>query len=213
MHNETALIERLLHYDASAFDSIRRDVKEYIRHNRDCEVHAHPLSFYRLTICSNECFDLRLHAWLNHSQSEPNGESNIHSHTWNLNSLILSGELVNRVYKFKESPKSGLEVFEIVYGNAGSERKSLNRNVAIASVTERTLRKGDVYSLPAACFHSTEVALHTSVLTIVVAEKLARQSAFVVLPSDSPQTLLFPKKLLSQASAGKVVEEILTLLD
>jgi len=213
MRNETGLASRLLRYDITMFDTFKQIAKEYLRSNPSCDVHAHPLSFYKITIYSDDRFDIRLHAWLKNSHNGISGESRIHNHTWNLNSVVLLGEVVNSVYELTESPESDLEVFEIVYGKLGSERKRTNQRVVVSSAAETAYRSGDRYSLPAVSFHSTRVPPSTPTLTLVVAEKVPGQKAFVVLPSGSPQTLLYPSTLLDRASATEVASQIASLLE
>lgn len=211
MHKGEELIDYIRSYEPELLRSIRHILRELILNRRDAAVFSHPLSFNKIIVASHGATDVRVHVWLPDHSEGCIPVSTVHSHTWDLKSVVIAGSLVNRNYTVNDRADGDHELFVVDYRTNESERKSTGRLVSVSTESEACYSEGDSYSLNAQTFHATEVNNTALTVTVVLAEKVGNE-ACVVLPKDRPRQLHFPIAAISPKLASKTLSMLVGAL-
>jgi hypothetical protein len=120
---------------------------------------------------------LRLHAWPSGQRIALEGQPAVHSHPWDLCSLVLTGRYQDVIYEAREVfPNEGkasedhLQRFELELGEpgAGDRVYPVDRWFAPVSVDTRGVTAGDVHQLPAGRLHRAIIPPDEFVATLVL---------------------------------------------
>lgn len=142
----------------------------------------HPNGFVKIILGQNNAGSfLRLHIWETENKIEPD----IHNHTSRFVSKILSGEIKETCFDFKET-RSNKNNYALYTYPSSPKVKTVTTLLGHASLVSRrtkTVEKGEIYSISMKTPHSTRVSPHTISLVIQ-------------LPMVSTHTKIYTKKNL-----------------
>jgi hypothetical protein len=130
-------------------------LREIANGRRRIRAVRHPLGFRCLPLERRQDLGVCLHLWLAEPYDAPT-TSQVHCHSWDLLSLVLSGEIGNVPALIGEGRSH--RVFEVVSRGDVDEIRATPRTVHYAPAPTEPFRTGDVYRVPAGTFHSTAVA-------------------------------------------------------
>jgi hypothetical protein len=164
----------MTHYDSfrqamlngTARRSVPRQVRgllEEIAQNRtDVAGVRHPLGFLCLPVERTGELGVCVHVWSERLTSASPTTSTMHSHSWDLISYVLYGNVRNEVIDVIDAPEDAPEraqyrVFEICSSQDVDEVRQTPRLVRCQVREVQDNQAGDVYSLTAGEFHTTVV--------------------------------------------------------
>lgn len=141
---------------------------------------SHPLGFVCLPLERSGQFGVCLHFW---TPATPDGAglttSQIHAHSWELESCVLYGELWNQRFQVQDAVvaasgnlrapgNSVCRVVEVRSQDGTDELLPTERIVGYAPEQPTVVRTGESYSLPAEAFHVTWVDARSEVVTVAL---------------------------------------------
>lgn len=141
---------------------------------KKCQFRQHPLGFVHAALNDSEDMALRFHIWKPGFRQVQQPSWLIHTHTFELTSLILFGELSNSVYRWNDNSNTGTgdkQIYEAHYQNGLSQISRTDRTGSIHLEDSIEATKGSQYTVPLRQFHETTVAIDTFAATIAVAKK------------------------------------------
>jgi hypothetical protein len=133
----------------------------------------HPLGFLCFPLHRDGDGGVCVHVFGKESAAELT-TSPVHSHSWELTSCVLYGEVVNRRMVVREEPQAPTHRLYEVDSRPGGvdELRPTARLVSCAPGRAQTSRRGEVYTLAAGEFHTTVVPRGTSAATFVLGRSL-----------------------------------------
>lgn len=128
----------------------------------------HPLGFVHFDLTNLVDFDddsfARFHIW-DPSLAPPDEGGSIHDHTWELNSLVLKGNLRNRNYRPLPDKNGQFVATRVIYGHRNSFIPAGNYSLEL--VSDQTLREMDTYSIPSRLVHESTLLSSVAVTFVV----------------------------------------------
>lgn len=127
----------------------------------------HPLGFVSCVIKevpSN--YVVRLHYWPKNERRVKNPHWPIHTHSYKLNSLVLSGEV--RDLQYGVICGTGQWIYSVNYPKGGSEIVKTSESIQVHTEIDEIKLPGEQYQVPRDKFHQTEVPIHQSAVTLVI---------------------------------------------
>jgi hypothetical protein len=132
----------------------------------------HPLGFICLPIQRTGPLGLCVHVWTSRlAQARPT-TSAIHCHSWALQSKVLYGSVRNTVMATEESTDPTHRVYEVHSSGGRDELRATSRVVRCTEQRTEVRKAGDVYTLAAGVFHTTDVASGEETATVVFGQTL-----------------------------------------
>jgi hypothetical protein len=133
----------------------------------------HPLGFVCFPLLRGRGTDVCVHVWLSHrAEFAPElTTSAIHSHSWDLQSLVLSGHIGNELIDVRPSSEAEAthRVYEVRSAQGADEVTPTALCVRTLLRDVRYTRAGDVYTLPGGEFHSSVVPDGLDAATVLLA--------------------------------------------
>jgi len=127
----------------------------------------HPLGFVSCVV--NESpgkYVTRAHFWPLGERRVKNPDWPIHTHTYALKSLVLSGAV--RDLQYRVVPGDQWCVYSVNYYEGGSEIVRTSENVNAVIEVDEMRHAGKQYEVPQGVFHQTQVAHDQAAVTVVV---------------------------------------------
>jgi hypothetical protein len=146
----------------------------------------HPLGFLYAPLLRESSRALRLHIWLRDAPRPQLTTSPIHDHTWQLTSLVVCGELENRIIHVYDADDPTHRIFEIRGIGSDDFLQPSERLVRFRCSAVERVRQGERYVVAAGQFHFTEVAQEITTATIVLAERKTTAPERALGPLDIP---------------------------
>jgi hypothetical protein len=144
--------------------SALRAVRDVAGGASDLRAVRHPLGFACFPIARRAGGGICVHVWRPGIQPARLTTSEIHAHSWDLLSHVLSGELHNMHLTVLDDEPT-YRVFEVHSGDSGDELRATARLVSCRTAERDVYRRGDTYSLEAGSFHAT---VASAAITVVV---------------------------------------------
>lgn len=154
----------------------------------------HPLGFIHLTLLETSNGTVRLHIWppFNRRPKSPNWQ--IHSHIYNLNSLIICGKITNTFYETSDLGVDDLyREYKVIYGQGLSRLEGTSNMVNVNILRTDKHLMGDIYSIPSQIFHSSSTEISELSATIVATSKHIKSSPLVLGDSVVHRELIFER--------------------
>jgi len=127
----------------------------------------HPLGFVSCVVEEvPSSHTVRLHYWPKGERRVKNPDWPIHTHSYVLTSLVLSGQV--RDLQYRTIPGSQSWIYSVNYFKGGSEIVRTSEAVELLSKTDEIRISGEQYKVPRGVFHQTEVPIDKSAVTLVV---------------------------------------------
>jgi hypothetical protein len=130
----------------------------------------HPLGFYCLPVLREGKDGVCVHVFDASSAPEALTTSPIHSHSWQLTSCVLYGDVGNvRLTVYEELEQPTHRIFEIHSSSSGTDEiRPTPRLVRCVRGPEQITGQGKIYKLPAGEFHATVVPKGVAAATLVL---------------------------------------------
>jgi hypothetical protein len=190
--------------------SILREVAD--DHRLLAEATQHVLGFMHLRIAEFSGYALRLHIWPTPQYPPALPVWLVHTHAWRLSSLVVVGEVENRIYDVAEAPDGEHRLYEVVYEGDHSKRVSLPARVSCRRATTDRIGKGVVYEVPAGAYHSTVVDDGVFAVTFVVTEAAGQVRARVVGGAEGQDEYGYDRVRIGIDAARGVVSQAIERL-
>lgn len=169
-------------YSSIDLESVLRAI---IDADRNITFQIHPLGFIHgelspcVPLARGERF--RLHIWLSDAGSlDQLGD--LHEHTWNLTSLVLAGEVLDRNYEAISTPRGEFSGSRILYGLQNTATPLGKYDLRLTE--ERTVSAGHVYSIPSRTIHLNRIS-QVPTVTLVRSVEDGREDGPLVLTPRS----------------------------
>jgi hypothetical protein len=167
-------------------DLCRRALAELADGRRDLAAVRHPLGFVCLPLERDPEYGVCVHVWAPDLVRAEATTSTVHSHSWDLVSLVLYGQVVNSLSEVTEDVTNGTHrVFEVHSTGPADEIRATERRVRHRPAEQQPVGAGQVYRLPAGRFHTTRIDGDRRAATVVLGR--AREQADLSLGAlDTP---------------------------
>jgi hypothetical protein len=172
----------------------------------------HPLGFLYFPLLRDGDCVLRLHIWPEDRPTPPLTTSQYHTHTWDLTSLVLAGEVTNdllTVVPVAKNPQ--YRVFSI--NGVGQDDAIVATDLLIDTdiFSSETYRAGDRYTIPTGVYHATTLPADAFAATLVVVRRRNRGPEMTLGPIDMPTHSTFRAAATeadSQAAAARLLRHL-----
>jgi hypothetical protein len=149
--------------------ALRRLAEEDVRR----QAVLHPLGFVCFPLLRGRGTGVCVHVWLSHrAEFAPElTTSPIHSHSWDLESLVLFGRIGNELVNVRASADAEAthRVYEIHSAQGADEVTPTAQCVRSSPQEVRYARAGEVYAMPGGQFHSSVVPDGLDTATVLLA--------------------------------------------
>lgn len=187
---------------AFVFDRVRQLIKTSAR--------RHPLGF---VLIADPDAPLRYHLWPS-AWPIPAGQETgeIHDHIFELNSLIIAGEVRQLTYAPTVSSGGTHRVFEVDYGPDASGMIETLNSVALEIVTDERFTVGTAYRLDAGMVHQFETTQRLAATIVLPIADLQLRAPRVFVESGSAAPPRFERSLLSDEDTQTVLGQLQSAL-
>jgi len=153
--------------------------------NRGGKILSQPLGFYRIFITAKDGTSpgLMLHAWLNKEQprQSQNRTRDIHSHTFDMSSRVLIGELKNEIYNAIEDLKGDYNIAYIRQDGPIATRVITDTKVRMVLDHDEIVGAGEIYGFPSRRFHCTLIREYPTI-TLMQKKHMISDNAVNIIP-------------------------------
>jgi hypothetical protein len=132
----------------------------------DCRRHPLGFVFYDLGRDGDDRF--HLHIWPEDERLAQDSRAMVHDHIFALESRVLVGCLVNRVYEVKPDPDGRCSMYEVTYSGVDSRTEQREGRYSAHEISSGEHAAFAHYQLAAEVFHRSDVNAATFCATIVV---------------------------------------------
>lgn len=127
----------------------------------------HPLGFLCLPVQRRGEYGMCVHVWTGHPTEPALTTSPMHSHSWDLLSYVLYGEVYNQLVQVIDAPASpSHRVFEVHSDGDCDEIRGTTRLVCCVPGTAQSTAAGGSYQLAAGDFHMTVVPAQAATVVL-----------------------------------------------
>jgi hypothetical protein len=148
---------------------------------------SQPLGFYRILITARDGTSpgLMLHAWLDKDQPRQslNSMRDIHSHTFDMKSRVLIGELRNELYSVTEDIDGDHRLARIQQDGPKATRVIVAKTVRVVLDRDEIVAAGAIYGFPSRRFHCTLIHSYPTI-TLMQKDRVIADDAVNVLPCE-----------------------------
>lgn len=168
----------------------------------------HPLGFVYATDIPYEGVDLRYHLWpASYVASAVESVADIHDHSYELNSLVVAGELLHETFVAEEHRDGPYELLEVNYADSASQLRQTGRRCALRQDSEARHVAGTAYRLNPGHIH--RVRTFGGLCATLVATRLTDSNrtprvllpAGAQIPTPNERPRLTPRELYDARSA------------
>jgi hypothetical protein len=196
-----------------SWDRVQRHQSKLLELLTQSRLKRHPLGFLHSTLMDNSNAALRLHIWKPGMRVIQEPAWLIHTHVFDLQSLVLIGSLKNVIYRWTPDTRSPeFRIYETSYRDRTSFIKATDRVGRIKLESSSEIRTGRQYSVAYGQFHQTEVQEDQFTATIALTKKYPG-SSLVVGSLDGDTSHSFARSELTDDSQTQIVDEVARLLN
>jgi hypothetical protein len=144
----------------------------------------HPLGFVSCIVEPRALDHLvRLHYWPKKDRRPKSPDWPIHTHKFDLSSLVLLGQVRDIQYRPAEGDRFG--VYAVRYQGDDSTIVPTHKETSIETVVDAVRSAGESYSVPIGTFHQTVVSIDAEALTLVVCTNFSEADPLVLGSSEA----------------------------
>jgi hypothetical protein len=174
----------------------------------DVRAVQHPLGFVCLPVIRNGDDGVCVHMWPAERDALPPTTSPMHSHSWDLLSYVLYGEIHNETLEVGGAPDEPTHrIFEVRSHGDVDEIHATARLVRPATSALDIHRPGAAYTLRAGEFHVTDVPPGRTAATVALG-RMSPGAHDLSLGAIDGQTHLVRRRLCDQASSARTAREV-----
>jgi len=139
----------------------------------------HPLGFVSCLIKKEDgSHSVRVHYWPNGERRVKNPDWPIHTHSYELSSLVLSGTV--RDIQYSSVIGTDYSLYSVRYFGEDSEIVRTSEKISVQVSIDAFRHSGDQYSVARGTFHQTQVDSETSALTLVALSDMTGEPPLVL---------------------------------
>lgn len=152
-----------------------------------CAAVQHPLNFFCFPVSRVGTEGICIHHWAPDRPPIHPEEDFVHSHSWDLVSHVLLGQVRNETFLVQDvGDGSELELYRVTTGESYDEIASTGRRILSTTVGVDRVEAGVTYALDAGTFHRT-CSAGGAVVTIVAGRDVSPQQNLFVGPAGQPR--------------------------
>lgn len=139
----------------------------------------HPLGFVSCVIRDTPGEPtLRVHYWPPNDRRTKNPDWPIHTHSYALSSLVMSGKVEDTQYKTTDGEQHS--IYQVSYFNGNSEIRCTGRKASALKCTSHTRTEGEQYRVERGVFHESSVGFSESAVTFVALSEPSSEAPLVL---------------------------------
>ena len=139
----------------------------------------HPLGFVSCLISSKKGdYDIRVHYWPSGDRRTKNPNWPIHTHSYALSSLVLTGKVRDIQYRMVDGSEHS--AYKVNYFDGGSEILKTGTTMALSESVNRIHGSGGQYSVEQGVFHQSLVELNEKAVTLVALSEMSGNPPLVL---------------------------------
>jgi hypothetical protein len=139
----------------------------------------HPLGFASCVLGTSDLgVKFRVHYWPPYERRTKNPDWPIHTHSYDLSSLVLQGQIEDIQYEVSEEGEDFL--YAVSYSGEDSEIKKTSRRVRVISQSSFERISGDQYSVDRGVFHQSKVKFDKEAITFVALSNWSNEAPLVL---------------------------------
>lgn len=202
----------------SVMSWVRCFLEEVATGERAPAAKLHPLGFHCFPVYRSEDFGLCVHGWVPGAQRETSPTSDMHMHTFDMISRVLTGAVSNKRLNLVGEGAQRYRIYEIHKG--GREDVDVFTDTGIETAVEESLftkvSAGEQYEIPRDAYHSADETVQNQefTLTLMLAENWhdGPQRTLVESTRAGGIPLRYERKILLDAEIRSSAREILDML-
>lgn len=164
----------------------RRALHDIAAGRTECTAVRHPLGFLCLPVYRDGEYGVCVHLWSPKVSHDQVVRSPVHSHSWDLVSFVLFGQVGNTLLRVVDDAAGGTHrIFEVCSSGDVDEIRATPRLVRCVPGRHRAAGSGATYRLRAGRFHVSAVEGEPEAATVVLGRTRAG-SDLLVGPPDGP---------------------------
>jgi hypothetical protein len=172
----------------------------------------HPLGFTCMPVGRNETFGVCIHVW-NRGWAPQLATSAVHSHSWDLASYVLHGQLGNQRFDvFDEADDPQYRVFEVGISEGLDDLRATRRLVRSEQQSPVWHVAGEAYGLPAGAFHASLPPPRGEMTVTLLAGRQAPRFADLCLGGVGTPSHRAYRRLCSPAETARLARDLMSLL-
>lgn len=146
---------------------------------------SQPLGFYRIFITARDALSpgIMLHAWLDDTQPRQSDFVDIHSHTFEMTSRVLVGELVNEIYQVIPDRSGDYKKVNVFHDGVNSKRVVSDELVRAELISSERVRENQKYSFGSKIFHCTTIKKYPTI-TLMRKTNMISDNAINIIRAD-----------------------------
>ncbi|MBB1151398.1 hypothetical protein H4K35_15030 [Myroides sp. NP-2] len=182
----------------------------FVQNKSEISFQKHPLGFkyYKLGNISNS-EEFRLHFWINTFDKHDN-DLQIHDHSFDFESYVLNGCIVNNRYKIISSNNYNGYVYDVKFRNEKSKLILNQENCSILLEESVNINCGEFYKMPSNDFHES-VNNEELTVTLLKITKSENKIARVFSPKKLISLDSYERVNLTFEENNKLIDKIITL--
>jgi hypothetical protein len=184
----------------AAVDAARQILATVLEDPGLVEPNRHPVGFIHAKLDQQGPHAVRLHIWPVPSIPPQDPPWLIHRHAWKLESTVLFGSVVNRLYEVSPDPAASRRLYEVGYDDLESVMRQLDEPVDCCLSSEEMIREGQTYSVAESAFHSTHAPDDVAAATIAVTGEPSGSAPLVVGDVDGESEYRFARQPIDLGS-------------
>jgi hypothetical protein len=183
--------------------------EEIVARLGECEFRRHPLGFIHAALIDRDDIAIRFHMWKPGMRAVQEPAWLIHTHTFELNSIVLFGELENSIYKWEPNTSSpDTRLYVATYQNGLSQIIATDQVGVPQLEFSSEIAKGSGYRVTYGDFHQTNVASDQLTATIAVATKF-HGSPLIVGSLEGQASYSYAREVLNSEIRQDLIRDVL----
>lgn len=165
----------------------------------------HPLGFVSCVILrETDGSTVRVHYWPKSERRVKNPDWPVHTHTYQLSSLVLAGRLFD--IQYQRSSGTSQVIYEVNYYDGGSSIARTSETISLSIEFEKERSVGEQYSVERGVFHETRVAFDESALTLVALSEFKENLHPLVVGSNKAESYPYDRTSFDREEFWSQVE-------
>ncbi len=166
----------------------------------------HPLGFVHGTVGRVGDTAVRLHIWHPSLRRIQDPAWLVHDHVWDLESLLLAGELTNEDYLSEQAPDGDRLLYTVAYNEQTSVLASSGLRVFSELDAATPIPVHETYRVSRGAFHSTTVPLRRGAVTLALAKDEPGPPARVVGEVMDRESFEYVRQVLRPNERSRVLD-------
>jgi quercetin dioxygenase-like cupin family protein len=199
-------------FDSKDSKSIYSCLIKLFEVNQNLIFQKHPLGFKFCNIgqISNNQ-DLRIHIWDNDLNITQDEELQIHNHSFDFESFIVSGRIKNTVFKLKNGINLNGHLYEVKFVDNKSFLEEQAGSFDIEITLDEEFNEGSFYFLNRNEFHQSKCTTNFSITLIRMIKPSVFKSPMLYSTKSVKQHLTYSRSPISSQENREIINQILKL--